>query len=385
MKPKLLFLTLNVFSATGGIEKVCRVAGKALHELALEAGGACAVYSMHDSDGCADKAYVPATAFKGFGGQRLKFAAASIQHGRRSTHVLLSHINLLPIGYAIKRVSPRTKLILMAHGIEVWETIGGLRKKMLQSVDLFFPVSSFTAVKLQTVHKMAVEKIRVLNNCLDPYLQNSRNVNLENGLRKKYGIVPGDTVLLTVTRLKFSEQYKGYDKVVEALKTVRQTIPNFKYLIAGKWDVEEKERLDAVIERAGLNDFVVFAGFVQDGELAAHFNLADVYVMPSTGEGFGIVFIEALFYGLPVIAGNVDGSVDALDNGRFGLLVNPANDKEIVEAILKVSADKKAYKPDPQRLLSRFGFESYKNKCREILAFGTASSVSVSRRMKAVN
>lgn len=371
MKPKLLFLTLNVFSATGGIEKVCRVAGKALHELALEAGGECAVYSMHDYDGCADEAYVPATGFKGFGGQKLKFAAAAIQQGRRSTHVLLSHINLLPVGYAIKKVSPRTKLMLMAHGIEVWETIGGFRKKMLQSVDLFLPVSSFTSVKLQTVHKMAVEKIRVLNNCLDPYLQNSRNVILENGLRKKYGIAAGDAVLLTVTRLKFSEQYKGYDKVVEALKTVRQTIPDFKYLIAGKWDVEEKKRLDAVIEKAGLNDSVVFAGFVPDEELAAHFNLADVYVMPSTGEGFGIVFIEALFYGLPVIAGNVDGSVDALAGGEFGLLVNPNDKNDIAKALQTVLTNGAAYEPDGSLLMQKFGFERYKKQLGFLLGQNT--------------
>ena len=141
-----------------------------------------------------------------------------------------------------------------------------------------------------------------------------------------------------------------------------------KYLLAGSYDEEEKKYLDAIIERLGLEAYVVMTGYVADEELAAHFSMADIYVMPSMKEGFGIVFIEAMYYGLPVIAGNRDGSVDALCNGKLGLLVDPADINAIQKAIEKMLADKNAYKPNRELLMQRFSYDSYKVKMESILA-----------------
>ena len=81
--------------------------------------------------------------------------------------------------------------------------------------------------------------------------------------------------------------------------------------------------IDTLLKKLDIPDTVVMPGFIPDDELEAHFAMSDMYVMPSRKEGFGIVFIEAMYYGLPVIAGNMDGSVDALLNGELGQLVNP--------------------------------------------------------------
>ncbi len=83
----------------------------------------------------------------------------------------------------------------------------------------------------------------------------------------------------------------------------------------------------------GVAEHVIFAGFVPDEELPDHYRLADVFAMPSTGEGFGIVFLEALACGTPVLAGNRDGSTDALDAGRLGTLVDPLSDEEITDGL----------------------------------------------------
>ena len=80
---------------------------------------------------------------------------------------------------------------------------------------------------------------------------------------------------------------------------------------------------------------MVFAGQVADAELADYFALADVFAMPSTGEGFGIVFLEAAASGLPVIGGNRDGSVDALAEGRIGRLVDPHSREDIEAAVVE--------------------------------------------------
>lgn len=134
-----------------------------------------------------------------------------------------------------------------------------------------------------------------------------------------------------------TEQYKGYDKVLEALPELVKSYPGLRYLLVGKYDNNEKQRLDAIINRLGLKEIVAFTGFVPDEELAAHFMLGDIFIMPSEKEGFGIVFIEAMYYGLPVIAGNIDGSADALCRGEMGILVNPGNKEEIIAAVKKIA------------------------------------------------
>jgi len=172
---------------------------------------------------------------------------------------------------------------------------------------------------------------------------------------------------MTLTRLAARERYKGYDVVIESLQNLRQTNPNLKYLIVGKYDHKEKSRLDKMIAKAGLKEHVIFAGFVADEELADHFNLADIYIMPSEKEGFGIVFIEAMYYNKPVIAGNKDGSTDALLGGKLGLLVNPESIEEVSAAIMRMIKDKEQYLPDRKLLMGNFSYPVYKEKWRDIL------------------
>ena len=107
-----------------------------------------------------------------------------------------------------------------------------------------------------------------------------------------------------------------------------------RYLIAGKG--EDRERLEVMASELGVSDSVTFAGFVPDEELADHYRLADVFAMPSTGEGFGIVFLEAMGCGTPVLGGDLDGSVDALDNGKLGLLVDPMSVNAIAEGLISL-------------------------------------------------
>jgi glycosyltransferase involved in cell wall biosynthesis len=95
--------------------------------------------------------------------------------------------------------------------------------------------------------------------------------------------------------------------------------------------------------------------------------MSDVYVMPSYNEGFGIVFIEAMYYGLPVIAGNKDGSVDALLNGKLGTLIDPMDIEGLKNAIEYNFEHTNKAKVDTDVLLANFGYEVYKEKINGIL------------------
>lgn len=365
---KVLFLTLRVFSATGGIERVCRIAGKALYELGLQYGGLLTVFSMYGKANDGDKnQYFPQVLFTGFDAHRIRYVRKAIAEGRKSNVVVMSHINLLTVGYLIKFFRPSIKLVLLAHGIEVWRDLSGWKKRMLHKCDLILAVSHFTQEKMKRLYGLPEEKFAVINNCLDPFLEQPLKKEKNEDLLKRYGLKKDQPVLLTVSRMADTEQYKGYDKVIEILPELASTYPGLRYLLVGKYDEKEKARLDAMISQLDLKDKVIFAGMVPDEELADHFNLATLFIMPSEKEGFGIVFIEAMYYGVPVIAGNLDGSVDALCDGELGLLVNPKKQTEIVKAIRKILDERDSFLPDQQKLKKHFGYTIYKEKLQKAI------------------
>lgn len=366
---KTLLLTLRTFSATGGIEKVCRILGKALYEQAMENNGRFEICSMYDSDKDAENnEYFPALCFKGYEVSKLKYFMAMLAKGRIFDTVIMSHINLLPIGWMIKKISPSTKIILLAHGIEIWDKVGERKRKMLQTCDVIAAVSSYTRDKVIQNQQVSPEKCVVLNNCLDPYLPIPSVIGKTDKLLSKYGFEKTDKILMTLTRLSSRERYKGYDNVIEAMGRLGELGANVKYLIAGSYDQVEKKYLENHIQKLGLTGRVVMSGYVMDEELEAHFALADIYIMPSRKEGFGIVFIEAMYYGLPVIAGNKDGSVDALLNGQLGELVNPDNIPEISQALTKYIIGIENIHPNQQLLQNNFGYKAYKAKLNVLLS-----------------
>jgi len=139
---------------------------------------------------------------------------------------------------------------------------------------------------------------------------------------------------MTLGRLADRERYKGFDEVLDVLPLLVREIPDIKYLIVG--DGDDRPRLETKVGLLGLTEHVVFAGKAPESEKVAHYSLADVYVMPSSGEGFGIVLLEATACGVPVIGSIVDGSREALLNGALGQLVDPKNFDGLARTILCV-------------------------------------------------
>ncbi|MBC7536931.1 MAG: glycosyltransferase family 4 protein [Ferruginibacter sp.] len=367
MRIEVMFLTLKVFSSTGGIEKVCRIAGKAILENCTRYNKRLKIYSMYDKpEDAADNPYFPTEIFTGFNVRKLSFIRKVLVQGRKSKIVILSHVNLLLVGWLIKKLKPSVKIVLIAHGIEIWDPLSKRRKKMLNCCDEIISVSKFTRNKILEVQEVDPYKCTVLNNCLDPFLPLPKNVAGSAELRKRYGFNESDKIMFTLTRLAATERYKGYDKVMEALVQINN--PRVKYLIAGSYDAAEKIYIDALIKSLQLEGRVVLAGFIQEEEVAAHFTMSDCYVMPSIKEGFGIVFIEAMYYNLPVIAGNADGSVDALQNGELGILVNPDSVDEIKNAIESVLKNRNSFLPDQEMLAAHFSYESYKIKLNALFS-----------------
>ena len=367
MSKNILFLTLRVFSATGGIEKVCKILGKALREINPQKEQLC-ILSSHDSTSQSrNNPYFSDDIFTGFSNNRIKFLLQSLKKVINADVIIISHVNILPVAWLIKKIFSQKKIIMIAHGIEVWSIPLGYKKKMLLACDVIICVSEFTRQKVSEITELKKVKLSVINNCIDPFLNNHKSTDAIGLLRKRYGVLPEEKIMFTLTRMDANERYKGYDRVIEAMAGLTNLYPTLKYVIGGSYDETEKIYIDEILHKFNMKDKVVFTGFIKNEELKDHFLMSDLYIMPSYGEGFGIVFIEAMYFGLPVIAGNKDGSVDALLNGELGILVDPMNVEEIKSAIEKVMKDTGKYIPDNKLLLDNFGYQQFKNKWEKVI------------------
>ncbi len=105
------------------------------------------------------------------------------------------------------------------------------------------------------------------------------------------------------------------------MKWCATQLPNVHYFIVGKGDAIPQ--IESLIQQLNLKSCVTLTRFVPDEELCSYYNLCDVFALESRIEGFGIVYLEALACGKSLLAGNVDSSVDPLEQGKLGCLVNP--------------------------------------------------------------
>ncbi|NOU38268.1 MAG: glycosyltransferase family 4 protein [Ferruginibacter sp.] len=316
---------------------------------------------MHDPKVCAvDNKYFPTEIFCGYNANKTIFVKDALKAGARSNIVILSHINLLLVGWLIKKIAPNTTVILLAHGIEIWSTLSKQKMMMLTACNKILSVSSFTNERIQAVHNIPKEKCFVFNNCIDPFLEKPDKKIRNIELIKRYNLKSNDIILLTITRLSEKDRYKGYTQVLKSLVLIVNKNKNIKYILAGSYEVQEKKYVESLIAKYNLQSNVIITGFIKEEELAWHFSLADIYIMPSSKEGFGIVFVEAMYYGVPVIAGNVDGSVDALLQGKLGIIINPEDTNGITTALQKMIESYNDYKPNQALLMKHFGYENYK-------------------------
>ncbi len=362
---KTLFLYLSAFGVTGGIEKFNKAFMKALSEISAEGSHECTVLSSHDN--LYDKKYFLQGRFKGFNGKKIRFTLAAVKEGKNCERVFVGHINIAAAALLIKLINPGVKIYLIAHGIEVWDKVNFIKKYFLGKCDYILAVSSYTKNRIVETHKFPAERIIIFPNTLDPCFRIPDKFEKPGYLLDRMKINREDPVLLTLGRLSSVEGRKGYDKVLNVLPEIKNSFPGIKYLIAGKYDRAEYSRIKKIIDEKNLDGSVILTGFVKDEELTDYYLCADIFIMPSKQEGFGIVFLEALACGLPVIAGNVDGSAEALKNGELGTLINPDDSEQLKNEILnnlKLIEDKDFLSAEVQET---FGFDKFKSRLEGIV------------------
>lgn len=248
----------------------------------------------------------------------------------RPNVIICMHINLSPICLFAQKIFS-VPYIVVAHGTDAWNMSYLMRIRGVKNASTIISVSSFTANKLkQQISK--IEKKIIIVPC--PVDENKFYIKEKNKyLVQKYGCMD-KKVLFTLSRLSKNDLNKGYERVISVIPKLIKYFPNILYIIGGTGDYVSELR--NTIQELGLESYVKLAKYIPEHELIDYYNIADVFVMPSKQEGFGIVFLEALACGVPVIAGNSDGSRDAVLNEKTGILVDPDNVHELTNAIISV-------------------------------------------------
>lgn len=264
---------------------------------------------------------------------------ACLLRGDRIDVVVCGHIHLLPAAWLLARLR-RARLVLVIHGFEAWQAKSWVRSLLAGQIDDLIAVSRTSAARFCGWSGFALERATILPNCVD--LARFHPQPKDEALMRRYGLGAGP-VIMTVGRIMAHERYKGFDEVIDVMPRLLKRHPGLHYVIVG--DGNDRTRLEDKVKRAGLGDAVLFTGRIAEADKVATYNLADAYVMPGTGEGFGIVLIEALACGLPVVGSSVDGSRDALLGGALGRLVDPAASDALTDAILAALAQGRGAPP----------------------------------------
>ena len=300
---------------------------------------------------------------RGMTASRPRFAAALVRAGltRRPNLIVTTHLYFAPVARWLQRLAGLPFWIVV-HGVEAWGQVRPSLAASLRAADRVLAVSRFTRDRIIEDHGVAASRVRLQPNTFDAtrFTPGPRSPEL----LARYGLRADQPILLTVARMETTERYKGFDEIIQVLPEILQAVPDAHYLILGQGS--DRARLEQLVTHAGLNRSVTFVDTVQRDELCAHYNLCDLFAMPSRGEGFGIVFLEALACGKPALAGNRDGSVDPLRDGDLGLLVDPENLRDLRDAI--IAAMQKQH-PHPnlfrpaylrEQVIAHFGIERFR-------------------------
>jgi len=364
---RVLFLAPEVFYSPGGIQTYNQQLVNALRDL----GYNLKVVSLNDAVRFSLKGYffVGAGRFKFL--KKILFILYALKETIFFKPVLIisAHINFSLCCAFINRFF-KIPFFTVIYGIELEKT-KWLNKLAVKSAKKIISISNFTKEKfLALFPPVKREDVFIIYPFVD--VNKFRPHTKDLSLLQRLGLAPSDKIILTVARLSKEEKYKGYDRVILAISGIIEELPQIRYIIGGGGDKEEIERIKVLVKEKGLKQKVILTGFIPAQELVNYYNLCDCFVMPSEREGFGMVFLEALACGKPVIAGNKDGSQEALKAGKLGLLVDPKDIfqlRQAITSIFKKEIDNRLLDGDFLRkaVVENFSREYFYKKVKELL------------------
>lgn len=251
-----------------------------------------------------------------------------INHWIEKYNLNLVHFQGGPGGVFLVR-KPKVPLIYTAHHLYyqkyklydkyLFKLLTQLEKRGYLLADRVVSVSSKMKNVLSKEYLINEEKITVIHNGID--LNTFKYIKMEKIANS----------LLFVGRL---HKIKGIEFLLDAIKIVKSKIPSVKLYIIGDGDL--KEKIERIIQENSLSENVELLGMLPQKELVNWYNKTEIFILPSLFEGFGIVVLEAMACGTPVIITKGCGAVDVVQNMENGVIIEPQNSIELANSILNL-------------------------------------------------
>lgn len=353
----------------GGIQKAGRLTALALSQIASSQGRPVDFLSLNDPAGTqAFTCDQTSLAFRGFGRAATHFIVAAMGRAVRGTAVVVAaHPHLAPVAAAMKLSRPRLETVVISHGVEVWQRLPPLRRGALRMADLLIAPSRHTVEQLLRVQGASLQRTKRLPWPVDPDLLEI--AAQRETLRPPAGF-PKGLVVLTAARLAAKEKYKGVDCLIRAVAVLASQYPSLYLAVAGGGDDLPRHQLLA--HDLGIQNRVCFLQQLTAAELAACYSQCDLFALPSTGEGFGFVFLEAMAFGKPVIGAAAGGVTDIIVHEQNGLLVPPGDSTHLVESLERLLAKEtlrfELGQKGAQTTRLRFHFGDFRARLEEALS-----------------
>jgi phosphatidyl-myo-inositol dimannoside synthase len=302
----------------GGIQRAGRHVAAVLTEFAKGRGMECRLLSLNESPelhrmSVGGREFV----FTGSDGGKARFTAAALRAARRRAQLVVAvHPHLAPVARGLRIIAPRIRSVVCTHGIEVWEPLSRVRRAALRKASLVLAPSKYTAEHVAADQQVPAERIRVLPWALDPQFEAQALAASRISLPGEF---PKGRVILTIGRWVASERYKGMDTLITALPKLLTRWPELELVMIGQGD--DRDWLQDLAEKNGVSMHVHFLAQLSGAELAACYAACEIFALPSRGEGFGMVYLEAMASGKPVIGGLHGGAPEVIQDGVTGYLV----------------------------------------------------------------
>jgi glycosyltransferase involved in cell wall biosynthesis len=205
-----------------------------------------------------------------------------------------------------------------------------LEKKTAKEADIIVTISTYSFKKIQEHYGISPEKIRIVSNGVDTEKYRPTETENQTMLKHNFGLKETPVVLFVGNLIP----RKGLTYLIEAAQQIVKTHPNTQFAIVGEGPL--KGQLINKLTAAKLLNNFVFMGGLTDDELSAMYGCSDVFVLPSIQEGQGIVLLEALASGKPVVTFDIGGVNEVVINGETGLLASNRSSDELAEALLRL-------------------------------------------------
>jgi glycosyltransferase involved in cell wall biosynthesis len=285
--------------------------------------------------------------------------------------VVCAHIGVAPLGLFLKKTLG-IPYWLTLHGIEVWGDLSPAKRSALQGAKRLISNSRFTLEAVKLRHAVSAKEAVII----PPALANGSPSGNQQLIERDAS--HARPIVLTVGRLATSERYKGHDVMLDAWQKVLEAQPSALYLIVG--DGDDRERLEARAKELGLGASVRFVGKVTAAELNDCYDICRVFAMPARteldprdprGEGFGIVFLEAMAHGKPVIAPRDGAPTEFIRQGEHGLLVDPVDSSDVARALIDLLGDpergEKMGQAGRKWVRENFSYQAFRRRLQDVL------------------